>query len=87
MDYSSRVKRARENLDLTLSNTTSLRVIIIYRSPPSAINDLTVDVFFTEFTSFSEQITFESDLFLIAGDFNFHAKNQDYNGSKFMNQP
>ena len=78
LDHSSRVKRARENLDVTLSNTTSLRVLIIYRPPPSAINDLTVDVFCTEFTSFSEQITFESDRFLIAGDFNFHVKNQDW---------
>ena len=89
--FSSRVKRAQESyksfeyLDVTLSDTTFLRVIIIYRLPPSAMNDLTVDVFFTEFTSFLEQMNIKSERFLIAGDFNFHVKNQDNNGSKFMN--
>ena len=89
--FSSRVKRARESyksfeyLDVTLSDTTSLRVIIIYRPPPSVMNGLTVDMFFTEFTSFLEQMNIESERFLIAGDFNFPVKNQDNNGPKFMN--
>ena len=60
-------------------------MIIIYRPPPSAMNGSTADMFFTEFTSILEQMNIESDQFLIADDFNFHVKNLDNNGRKFMN--
>ena len=41
--------RSFEYLDSTIVNTRTVRVITVYRPPPSAANNLTVDIFLDEF--------------------------------------
>lgn len=74
-----------ECLDVTLISPTPLRVLVIYRPPPSSSNGLTCDLFFNEFWNFLELLNKKSDRVLITGDFNFHIDdNQDNNGQKFI---
>ncbi len=50
----------------------SVRVIVVYRPPPSKENRLTCKMFFEDFTVFLEQQTIANGCLLIMGDFNFH---------------
>ena len=65
-----------EYLDVTLNNyNIFIRTIIIYRPPPSKVNNLRTSMFFKEFCTFLEQVIILSGNILIAGDFNFHVDN------------
>ena len=57
-----------EYLDVILNNRNiSIRTIIIYRPPPSKINNLSTSMFFKEFCIFLEQLIILSDNILPAG--------------------
>ena len=63
-----------EYLDALLSNggSAALRLVIIYRPPPSTENKLTVNMFMSEFSKLLETLTIASGQLLITGDMNFH---------------
>ncbi len=52
----------------------SVRVIAVYRPPPSKENRLTCKMFFEDFTVYLEQQTITNGCLLIIGDFNFHVE-------------
>lgn len=61
-----------EHLDVTLLTAAPVRIVLIYRPPPSMSNKCNVSQFFEEFATLLETlITFPGSL-LIVGDFNFH---------------
>ena len=63
-----------EHLDFTISYAKfKVRLVIIYRPPPSRKNKLTVSMFFEEFSQLIEHLM-EDYIYplVIAGDFNFH---------------
>ena len=64
-----------EITDVTISNgPSSIRLLTIYRPPPSTENKLTVKLFFDEFSS---MITPSNTPLVIAGYFNFHKEDLD----------
>ena len=66
------------------SNGAWLRIIVLYRPPPSNINKLTAVMFFTEFTVFLEKLATASGELLIIGDFNFHVESDRPDARKFL---
>ena len=64
--------RSFEYLDSTIVNTRTVRVITVYRPPPSAANGLTVDIFLDEFGTLLEELVVTNAELLIVGDFNFY---------------
>jgi hypothetical protein len=69
-----------EGLEAVISvNSSCIRVVAIYRPPPSKKNGFTTKQFLTEFSDFLESETTSSGKLLIAGDFNFHWNNLDNN--------
>ena len=73
---SSCVKNKFKSFEYTdlvmLHSSTSLRVVIIYRPPPSRSNNSSITLFFEEFPVFLESIATASGSLLMVGDFNFH---------------
>ncbi|CAB3989706.1 Hypothetical predicted protein, partial [Paramuricea clavata] len=69
------VFRSFEYLDSSFLNFLHIRIIVVYRPPPSSANSLTSTLFFEEFSSFLEGIIVSPGQLLIAGDFNFHLDN------------
>ena len=63
-----------EYMDLLLSSTVGLklRVIIVYRPPPSTLNGLTPSLFLDEFSTFLEHYIADPGGILLVGDFNIH---------------
>jgi len=57
---------------VVLSGSSSIRLIIVYRPPPSKKNKLTPAMFFQEFADFLEIQTLTKGKLLLVGDFNFH---------------
>ena len=49
-----------------------LRLVVLYRAPPSLENGFTVRMFLEEFSSFLEGLVLTTSALLVAGDFNFH---------------
>ena len=64
--------RSFEYLDSTIVNTRTVRLISVYRAPPSPANGLTVDIFLDEFGTLLEELVVPDAELLIVGDFNFH---------------
>ena len=75
-----------EHLDLSItSGSTSLRLLAVYRPPPSNKNHLNASLFFEEFSNMLETLAISSGSLLIAGDFNFHVDiASDSEASKFL---
>ncbi|XP_072033073.1 uncharacterized protein [Amphiura filiformis] len=75
-----------EYLDVLLSNgSSSIRLVIIYRPPPSTENKLTVKMFMTEFSQRLETLTIAPGHLLITGDMNFHLDDSsDRKATAFM---
>ena len=72
-------------IDMTMIKPTPLRVIVIYRPPPSTTNGLYHELFFNEFASFLEQINSNPGWVLIVGDFHFQVDaNHNSNTIKFL---
>ena len=62
-----------QHIDLTISNgNTHLRIILVYRPPPSAKYKLTPKAFLDDFTCLLEELAVYPSDFIIMGDFNIH---------------
>ena len=61
-----------ENIEVTLTASSTVKRAVVYRPPPSKINKSMVGLFMTEFQDFLEHHTVKSQNILIVGDFNFH---------------
>ena len=62
-----------EFTDYTLNYaSTSLRMVVVYRPPPSQKNRLSVTLFLDEFSSLLEKLIISTGPLVITGDFNFH---------------
>ena len=69
-----------EHTEVIVRCTQCIRLVIIYRPPPSKENKLKVGMFLEEFQTFLEQELTKSGIPLIIGDFNFHMEDiKDYN--------
>ena len=65
-----------EYLDIvTTCSTGSIRIVTIYRPPPSKVNQLNRAPFFEEFCTLAEQLVVSPSNLLIVGDFNYHVHN------------
>ena len=75
-----------EHMEVILtSSTSSIRIYIIYRPPPSQKNELNFTKFEDEFTEFLESIIVSQGKLLILGDFNIHVDNtKSTQTAKFM---
>ncbi|EDO35900.1 predicted protein, partial [Nematostella vectensis] len=66
-------------------SSTRLRMIVVYRTPPSKKNRFTVSKFLDEFSSFLENVATTIYPLIIAGDFNFHLDNSnDRSAARFQ---
>ena len=74
-----------EYAELLLKQDIWIRIIVIYRPPPSRENNLTTRQFLAEFSTFLErQILLPGELILL-GDFNFHIDDtDDYYANEFL---
>ena len=52
--------------------SVSLRLIVIYRMPPSKINGLKTGTFYEEFSEYLEKLSYASGKVIILGDFNIY---------------
>ena len=79
------VYRTFEHIEYIMrTDTSSIRLIVIYRQPPSQKNRLTVAEFFEEWTSFVDELVITPGKFIIMGDINFHLDDtSDCNASRF----
>lgn len=71
---------AMEGLDINIkAGNCSLRLVTVYRPPPSVKNKLTSSMFFDDFGSLTESILASQGSCIICGDFNLHmdATNSD----------
>lgn len=75
-----------EHIDLSIaSGTANLRLLSVYRPPPSKKNGLTTQQFLGEFSTLIETLTISSGKLLITGDFNFHVDNSDdHDAARFL---
>ena len=65
-----------EYLDImTTCSTGSIRIVTIYRPPPSKVNQLSRALLFEEFCTLAEQLVVSPGNLLIVGDFNYHVDN------------
>lgn len=73
-----------EYMDFNVSETKSppLRLVAIYRPPPSKENKLTVTGFFRDFSTLLEVISIDPARLVLVGDFNFHL---DVDGDHYAN--
>lgn len=77
-----------EHFDLTITSGNKVfRLVTVYRPPPSRKNGFTVERFFSEFSSFLEELTVTSYQFLLCGDFNFHVDDNGNANAKQFHDP
>ena len=57
---------------LLKSTVSQIRIIVVYRPPPSKKNGLNTGMFLQEFSTFLEEKTLSTGKLLMVGDFNFH---------------
>jgi exonuclease III len=77
-----KVKHGRKNtlssfdyVELLLSGSSVIRLVVVYRPPSTSKSGKPVQVFFDEFAEFIDGSTLMSGKLLLVGDFNFHFKN------------
>ena len=74
-----------EYMDMVSNVSNPVRIIVVYRPPPSTSNGLTCESFLSKFRSFVEQIILDAGHFIITGDFNFHVDDQNNSqAAKFL---
>ena len=74
-----------EHTEHLLKLCTWIRLIVIYRPPPSSANRLTVAQFLEEFSIFLEYLVLLPADVLIMGDFNFHVDDaMDQDAKEFL---
>ena len=64
--------KSSENMEVTLSGSSTVKLAVIYRPPPPIRNKSTVGLFLCEFQDFLQHHMVKSQNTLILGDFNFH---------------
>ena len=69
-------------LDLKF-NEQNLRIIVIYRPPPSRKNELTQGMFLDDFPIILDELAQSNANFLLAGDFNIHVDSLNPESIKF----
>ena len=68
-----------ELLEVVLTiRSTHVRLVALYRPPPSKRNGLTKSQFFTEFREYLHSLSTSSGILVIVGDFNFHWDNPSH---------
>ena len=61
-----------------------LNLVVLYRPPPSANNNLNVGLFYDEFDTFLQSLNITKGDILVTGDFNFHMDNKtDFCAQRF----
>jgi exonuclease III len=66
-------------------SSKSIRIVIVYRPPPSQANGLKMSTFIEEFSEFLQRYTLSGGDLILMGDFNFHVDDQkDRNATAFM---
>ncbi|KAI0235841.1 hypothetical protein LSAT2_013614 [Lamellibrachia satsuma] len=65
-----------ENMEVTLSASSTVKLAVIYRPPPSKRNKSTIGLFLSEFQDFLQHHMVKSQNTLILSDFNFHYEDQ-----------
>jgi hypothetical protein len=67
------------------TKTKCIRIIVLYRPPPSESNSFTNAIFLEEFAKFLEQQIVATGDLLIVGGFNFHVDNEhNYYAKRFL---
>ena len=75
-----------ESLECLMHTTPTVRLITIYRPPPSRANGHTFKNFMDEISTYFEALVISTGQLLILGDFNVHIDNkQDREGVEFLN--
>ena len=69
---------------LVKSNGKWIRIVIIYRPPPSPENKLTVSMFLSELSCLFERLTIATGELVVFGDFNFHVETDKPDVLKFL---
>ena len=70
---------------LKSSGNYNLRLVNVYRPPPSTANGLSVALFLKEFSTYLEHLNLAPGLLLMCGDFNFHVdRPNDSDSREFM---
>ena len=68
--------KSMEYMDLSVTTSnSSLRLLTIYRPPPSKKNKTTHNMFLNEFSVLVEDLAVVTGKLVITGDFNFHFEN------------
>ncbi len=74
-----------ESMECLMKTTPPLRLVSIYRPPPSRTNGHTFKNFMDEIGSYFENLVVSTGMLLIMGDFNIHVDNTgDKEGSDFL---
>ena len=73
---------AFEYCEYLLKSTIWVRLVVVYRPPPSAANGLTTAQFFRDFSTFLECLVLQPIEIIILRDFNFHV---DYTSDRDAN--
>jgi exonuclease III len=75
-----------EHMEILLYTSVHVTcILLVYRPPPSAVNNLTQTQFYDEFSSLLECMVSSPGKLLIAGDFNFHIDDKtDTRATKFV---
>ncbi|CAB4028015.1 RNA-directed DNA polymerase from mobile element jockey [Paramuricea clavata] len=65
-------------------NSSTYRIVVIYRPPLSSLNKVTYSAFLEEFTKLLEHISLASGKLIIVGDFNCHVDKGGSNALRFL---
>ena len=77
--YEPTTAKCFEGLEVVMTiNSHCLRLLVLYRPPPSPQNGFKVSQFITEFSDYMEKTLASSGRLLIGGDFNFHWDNPQH---------
>ena len=66
------------------SGSTSIRLVVVYRPPPSRKNKYTTSMFLDEFPELLEKLVTSSGRLIITGDFNLHVDTEDKDARRFL---
>ena len=74
--HESTTAKSFEGLEVVMTiNSNCIRIVVLYRPPPSVQNGFNSAQFITEFTEFMAIRRTSSEKLIIAGDFNYHWDN------------
>ena len=67
-------------LDAFLADQPSVRILVVYRPPPSGMNGFSVSLFYDEFSNLLKQLPVSPESFVILCNFHFHV--DDHSGTQ-----